>query len=112
MKENIKEGDTIAFANLGGGFVLSIHFADNQVYFYNADNWGVEEAYKAFGPNYDTVVNKEFVKECSNRVWIVDDPNGKFYEDVFKEEGYNKVSEKEYYTKYHGYNYKIMLIEK
>ena len=112
MKENIKEGDTIAFANLGGGFVLSIHFADNQVYFYNADNWGVEEAYKAFGPNYDTVVNKEFVKECSNRVWIVDDPNGKFYEDVFKEEGYNKVSEKVYYTKYHGYNYKIMLIEK
>ena len=38
--------------------------------------------------------------------------NGKFYEDVFKEEGYNKVSEKVYYTKYHGYNYKIMLIEK
>ena len=112
LNENVKEGDTIVYADFGGGSVVAVQFADNQVYFYNADNWGVEEAYKAFGPNYDTVVNKEFVKECSNRVWIVDDPNGKFYEDVFKEEGYNKVSEEEYYTKYHGYNYKIMLIEK
>ena len=112
LNENVKEGDTIVYADFGGGSVVAVQFADNQVYFYNADNWGVEEAYKAFGPNYDTVVNKEFVKECSNRVWIVDDPNGKFYEDVFKEEGYNKVSEKVYYTKYHGYNYKIMLIEK
>ena len=112
LENNIQSGDTIVYGDFGGGAVVAIHFENNQVYFYNEDNWGVEEAYKAFGPNYDTVVNKEFVKECSNRVWIVDDPNGKFYEDVFKEEGYNKVSEKEYYTKYHGYNYKIMLIEK
>ena len=39
---------------------------------------GVEEAYKAFGPNYDTVVNKDFVKKCSNRVWIIDDSDEKF----------------------------------
>ena len=112
LNENVKEGDTIVYADFGGGSVVAVQFADNQVYFYNADNWGVEEAYKAFGPNYDTVVNKDFAKKCSNRVWIIDDSDEKFYEDLFKGEGYNKVSEKEYSTKYHGYNYKIMLIEK
>ena len=111
MKSNIQEGDMIVFANLGGGFVTAVHFPDNQVYFYNADNWGVEEAYKAFGPNYETVVTKDFVKDCSKRVWVIDDSNGNTYDDLFKDYGYNKISEENYFTKYHGYNYKITLIE-
>lgn len=112
LKENIQEGDTIAFSNLGGGFVAAIHFVDNQVYFYNPENWGVEEAYKAFGPNYETCVTEDFVDNCSNRVWVIDDPNGSFYEDLFKSKDYNKVSEKEFFTKYHDYSYKVILLEK
>ena len=112
MKENIQEGDTIVFANLGGGFVAAIHFVDNQVYFYNADNWGVEEAYKAFGPNYETCVTKDFIEDCSERVWVIDVPNGSVYEDLFGDKDYNKVSEEEFFTKYHDYSYKITLIEK
>lgn len=112
MKENIQEGDTIVFANLGGGFVAAIHFVDNQVYFYNADDWGVEEAYKAFDPNYETCVTKDFIENCSNRVWVIDDPNASAYEELFGDKDYNKVSEKEFFTKYHDYNYKITLIEK
>lgn len=112
IEENIQEGDTIAFSNLGGGFVAAIHFVDNQVYFYNPENWGVEEAYKAFGPNYDTCVTKEFAEKCSNRVWIIDDVNGSLYEDLFEDKEYKKASEKEFFTKYHDYNYKITLIEK
>ena len=86
--------------------------ADNQVYFYNADDWGVEEAYKAFGPNYETCVTKDFIESCSNRVWVIDDPNGSAYEDLFGDKDYIKVSEKEFFTKYHDYSYKITLIEK
>ena len=112
IEKNIQEGDTIAFSNLGGGFVAAIHFEDNQVYFYNPENWGVEEAYKAFGPNYETCVTKDFVEDCSNRVWVIDDINGSLYEELFKDKDYKKVSEKEYFTKYHDYNYKITLIEK
>ena len=112
LNENVQDGDTIAFSNLGGGFVAAIHFVDNQVYFYNPENWGVEEAYKAFGPNYETCVTENFVDNCSNRVWVIDDPNGSFYEDVFESKEYNKVSEKEFFTKYHYYRYKIILLEK
>lgn len=112
IKENIKEGDTIVFPNFGGGFTTAIHFVDNQVYFYNPENWGVEEAYKAFEPNYETCVTKDFVDNCSNRVWVIDDVNGSAYEELFKDTDYTKVSEKEFFTKYHDYNYKIILIEK
>lgn len=112
IKENIQEGDTIVFPNFGGGFTTAIHFVDNQVYFYNPENWGVEEAYKAFGPNYETCVTKDFVDNCSNRVWVIDDVNGSAYEELFEDTDYTKVSEKEFFTKYHDYNYKIILIEK
>lgn len=112
IEENIQEGDAIVFANLGGGFVAAIRFVDNQVYFYNADNWGVEEAYKAFGPKYETCVTKDFIEDCSDRVWVIDDPNGTAYEDLFGDKNYNKVSEEEFFTKYHDYSYKITLIEK
>ena len=112
IKENIQDGDTIAFSNLGGGFVAAIHFADNQVYFYNPENWGVEEAYKAFGPNYETCVTKDFTENCSNRIWVIDNIDGSTFEELFKDKDYKKVSEKEFFTKYHDYNYKITLIEK
>ena len=112
LNENVKEGDTIVYADFGGGSVAAVQFADNQVYFYNADNWGVEEAYKAFGPNYEVEVTKDFIKNCSNRVWFVDNVYNSVTDEVFEETGYNKISEKNFFTKYHDYSYKIILLEK
>lgn len=112
LNENVKEGDTIVYADFGGGSVVAVQFADNQVYFYNADNWGVEEAYKAFGPNYEVKVTKDFIDNCSNRVWFVDNIYNSVADEVFEGKGYNKVSEKEFSTKYHDYSYKIVLLEK
>lgn len=111
IESNIQENDMIVIANLSG-FVTAVDFPDNQVYFYNKDNWNVEEAYKAFGPNYETVATKDFVKDCSNRVWIVDDPGTNTYDDLFKNNGYNIISENSYFTDYHGYCYKITLVER
>ena len=111
IESNIQENDMIVIANLSG-FVTAVDFPDNQVYFYNKDNWNVEEAYKAFGPNYETVATKDFVKDCSNRVWIVDDPGANTYDDLFKNNGYNIISENSYFTDYHGYCYKITLVER
>jgi len=112
LNENVKEGDTIVYADFGGGSVVAVQFADNQVYFYNADNWGVEEAYKAFGPNYEVKVTKDFIENCSNRVWFVDNIYNSVADEIFEGKGYNKVSEKDFSTKYHDYSYKIVLLEK
>lgn len=112
LNENVQEGDTIVYADFGGGSVVAVQFADNQVYFYNADNWGVEEAYKAFGPNYEVAVTKDFIGSCSNRIWFVDNVYNSVTDEVFEGTGYNKVSEKDFFTKYHDYSYKIILLEK
>ena len=112
LNENVKEEDTIVYADFGGGSVVAVQFADNQVYFYNADNWGVEEAYKAFGPNYEVKVTKDFIDNCSNRVWFVDNIYNSVADEIFEGKGYNKVSEKDFSTKYHDYSYKIVLLEK
>lgn len=112
LNENVKEGDTIVYADFGGGSVVAVQFADNQVYFYNADNWGVEEAYKAFGPNYEVKVTKDFIDNCSNRVWFVDNIYNSVADEIFEGKGYNKVSKKDFSTKYHDYSYKIVLLEK
>ena len=112
LNENVQEGDTIVYADFGGGSVVAVQFADNQVYFYNEDNWGVEEAYKAFGPNYEVAVTKDFIGNCSNRIWFVDNAYNSVTDEIFEGTGYNKVSEKDFFTKYHDYSYKIILLEK
>lgn len=114
IEENIQEGDTIVYtdSDFGVGSVAAAHFEDNQVYFYNDDDWGVEEAYKAFGPNYETYINKDFLEKCSDRVWFIEGIYNNDIENVFENTDYKKVSEEQFYTKYHGYNYKITLMQK
>ena len=112
LNENVQEGDTIVYADFGGGSVVAVQFADNQVYFYNEDNWGVEEAYKAFGPNYEVAVTKDFIENCSNRIWFVDNAYNSVTDEVFEGTGYKKVSENDFFTKYHDYSYKVILLEK
>lgn len=112
MEENIQEGDTIIFSDVGVGSIAAIQFEKNQVYFYNPDNWGVEEAYKAFEPNYETVITKDFIENCSNRVWVVDHAWGDAAEKVFEDTDYQSVSEEIFFTDYHDYHYKITLVEK
>ena len=112
MKENIKQGDTIVYGDFGGGSVAAVHFPDNQVYFYNKDNWGVEEAYKAFGPNYEVKVTTDFIEDCSNRIWVVDNVYGSVAKELFEDTEYRIKTEEEYFTEYHDYTYKITLIEK
>lgn len=110
--ENIQESDMIVYGDFGGGSVVAAYFPENQVYFYNKDNWGVEEAYKAFEPNYEVKVTKDFIQECSNRIWVVDNAYGNVVEELFENTDYKIISEKEFFTKYHDYSYKITLVEK
>lgn len=113
MKENIKETDTIVYTDCGVGSVAAIHCPDTQVYFYNGDNWGVEEAYKAFGPKFETKITDEFMEECSDRIWIIDNAYGSAADDLYGEKDeYKKVDEEKFFTDYHDYHWKITLVER
>ena len=112
MEENIKDTDTVVYTDCGVGSVAANHCLESQVYFYNKDNWGVQEAYKAFGPNYETVITDDFIKNCGDRVWVIDNAYGSAAKDVFGDTDYKVVSEEKFYTSFHNYNWTITLLEK
>lgn len=61
LKENIQEGDVLVYTNPGNGSVFAVNFPNNKQYFYNPDNWEVDEAYKAWGPHMETWITKDFL---------------------------------------------------
>ena len=113
LQENVQKEDTFVSdqTTFGTGSVVSVWFPDNKQYFYNPDNWHVEEAYKAFGPNFTTVTDTEFLNDLSDRVWIIDNSDKAIYNNTFKDD-FDIVSEKLIWTGYHGYCYEILLVER
>lgn len=120
LEENIKDDDIIVYSNIGNGSVFAVYFKDNKQYFYNGDHWNVEEAYKAYGPQMETVEDLEFLKDYKGRIWIIDSTDSSFYNDKFKTHDYKVIDSKVIKTKYpssfdtnySGYEYNLILIEK
>ena len=120
LEENIKDDDIIVYSNIGNGSVFAVYFKDNKQYFYNGYHWNVEEAYKAYGPQMETVENLDFLKDYKGRIWIIDSADSSFYNDKFKTDDYKVIDSKVIKTKYpssfdtnySGYEYNLILIEK
>lgn len=120
LEENIKDDDIIVYSNIGNGSVFAVYFKDNKQYFYNGDHWNVEEAYKAYGPQMETVEDLDFLKDYKGRIWIIDSIDNSFYNNKFKTDDYKVVDSKVIKTKYpssfdtnySGYEYNLILIEK
>lgn len=111
IKDNIKEGDIITYPDIGSGSVIAMNFPKYTQYFYNEGNWGVEEAYKAFGKQMKTYVSTDFLDTCRGRCWIVTSGGTDFYEKCFKNENYKLIMNKSFQTAYKEYYYKIYLVE-
>lgn len=120
LEENIKDDDIIVYSDIGNGSVFAVYFKDNKQYFYNGDHWNVEEAYKAYGPQMETVEDLDFLKDYKGRIWIIDSTDSSFYNDKFKTDNYKVIDSKVIKTKYpssfdtnySGYEYNLILIEK
>lgn len=112
LQENIQEGDKIIYKEIGHGSTIAIYFPEYEQYFYNPENWGVEEAYKALGDNMKTVVNTDFLQELDGRIWIMDKADKSLYNELFNNEEYSLISENMIYTDYYGYSINMILVEK
>lgn len=114
LKENVQPDDVIVFdeSNFGTGSVVSLYFTNNKQIYYNPSNWGVEEAYKAFGEQLKIYTNTDFLNECTGRVWIIDNQNSDYYNKIFKNENFKVISQKVINTKYKGYVYNLILVDK
>ena len=112
LKENIKDGDLIVYEDIGVGSVIANYFPNNKQYFYNEQNWGVEEAYKAFGPQMNTYITKDFMNELSGRIWIIDGVYDTSYQKLFNNEEYTFVTQQSFITDYQEYRYMFTLVTK
>lgn len=112
LKNNIKQNDVIVYTDIGTGSIIAVNFKENKQYYYNEQDWGVQEAYKAFGPQMDTYITSDFIKELSGRIWIVDGVYDECYQKYFNNEQYKFINQQLFSDKYHEYNYTITLVEK
>lgn len=112
LKNNIKQNDVIVYTDIGTGSIIAVNFKENKQYYYNEQDWGVQEAYKAFGPQMDTYITPDFIKELSGRIWIVDGVYDECYQKYFNNEQYKFINQQSFSDKYHEYNYTITLVEK
>lgn len=112
LQENIQEDDIILFVTDGSGFVTSVYFKENKSYFYDIEKWNVAEAYKAFGPQMETVQDLDFLKDYEGRIWLVEADNTKLYDIVKEEYDVEFISSKRIETEYSDYVYTMTLIEK
>lgn len=121
LKENIEEKDILVYSDIGIGSVFAVNFKDNKHFFYNSYHWDVKEAYKAYLPQMQTVEDLELLNEYKGKIWIIDSLNNDFYNEFFKDEKEFKfiksVKFKTKYpsifdTKYEGYDYNLILLEK
>ncbi|MCI9063344.1 MAG: hypothetical protein HFJ17_01905 [Clostridia bacterium] len=69
-------------------------------------------SYKAYAPQMSVVTNEDFMKDLTGRVWIVDNWDKELYNKLFNNENYKMISEKYIETKYHGYSYNMVLVER
>ncbi len=111
VEDNIEEGDTFIMTSSGAGSVISVNFFDYKHYFYNVSNWGVEEAYRAFGSDFETVVTPDFIKECKGRIWLIVPRNSRFYDKYFNNNNYELLLNEEFETKYKNYYFHLYLVE-
>ena len=111
VQNNIQNEDIFLIDNRGSGFVVSQHFKNNELYFWDVENWNVDEAYKAFG---NTIHNLDSLQDYTGRIWVISD-NPEFLKKVVETFGEDKVEVKdeEYFdTQYKTYKYDISLIIK
>lgn len=112
LQENIEPGDKIVYEEIGHGSTMAVYFPENEQYFYNSGNWGVEEAYKALGSHMKTSTKEQLLENMEGRIWIIDKMDKPLYNSLFNNEEYKLISEKEFWTEYHGYAMNMILVEK
>lgn len=111
VQANIEDDDIILIDNRGSGFVISQYFPNNKLYFWDIENWNVDEAYKAFG---NTIHNLDSLQNYKGRIWIISD-NSNTLNRVIENLGIDNIQvlDNQFFdTKYKLYRYDISLIQK
>jgi len=111
LEENVKPEDQIIYCQIRHVRIATKVNNTNQV-FYNEEDWGVEEAYKAYSPNMETIV--KLPDPTHERIWVIDDKDLTLYSSVYADnENYDITLSKEFaYEPYSGNKVTVVLLER
>ncbi len=109
LKEELKPDDIIVYSGINEGGVVAALIDTNKQYFLNVENWGIEEAYKAFAPQMGVVNNfEEAAQKANGRIFVVNSDNLNLEENS----QYKVVSDEKFETRFKGYTYQIRILKK
>lgn len=98
--------DSNGFA--GFATIAELNFKPEKSFFYNNQNWNVEEAYKAFGK---TIINIEELKDYKGRLWIVSGGSYDLSNNIQENINNTEIIYKESFeTKYKNQKFSIVLV--
>lgn len=113
INEKVEKDDIFVYSEIGLGSIIAEYYPDNKQYFYNAEHWTVEEAYKAFAPQMETIEDLGKIEDFKGRIWVIDGDNNKMYDIISKYSNAVIIKEQEKInTSYRNTNWIISLIEK
>ena len=113
INEEIKEDDIFVYSDINLGAIIADYYPNNKQYFYNFQNWSVDEAYKAYAPQMEVVETLDKVEDYSGRIWIIDGNNNEMYDIISKYENINVIKQQEKITTpYKNTDWVISLVEK
>lgn len=111
LDPRIQEEDCLLFDNSCiNGFVLAVQYPQTQAYFYNAEEWQVQNAYLSFGHNTH-VLDAWGEKELSllpSRVWLA----GKGCYELLTKAGYREEEHHTIKVRYHNFSCELYLMVK
>ena len=113
INEDIESEDIFVYSEIGLGSIISEYYPNNKQYFYNAEHWFVEQAYKAFDPQMKTIEKLDEIEDFKGRIWVIDGDNNKMYDIISKYPDVKIIKNQEKITtSYKDTNWTISLIEK
>lgn len=109
----VQEGDIFIYREIGAGSIVAIKYPNNKQYYYNAYHWTVEEAYKAYAPQMETVEDLSVLDNIKGRIIVIDDGSTALYDELKEKENIETIKKPEKINmKYKNLNYTISILNK
>lgn len=117
LQSKMQEGDIIVYSNAINGAVITTELSEStefKSYFYDEENWNVEEAYKSYSPYMEIKKTLEDILDgFTGRIILVEGENThKLKDEVNEKFNIREIEEAEFKVPYRNYNYTIEIVEK
>lgn len=113
INNNIQEDDIFIYREIGAGSIIAIKYPENKQYYYNAYHWTVEDAYKAYEPQMETIEDLSILDNIKGRIIVVDDGSTALYDELKEKQNIEVVKEPEKInSSYKNLNFTISILNK